>query len=1125
MLSDLSIVVAGLLWLGLLFGVALWGERRGSVLAGRWHWVYALSLAVYCTSWTFYGTVTQAARSGWPIPPTFVGTILLYLFGFGLLVRLAQVSREVNATSLADLIATRLGKSAPLAAAVTAVAVLGMLPYIALQLKAVAMSYGLLSRASDLSPPPWQDSALYAALALALFAMLFGTRRASATEHNRGLVLAMAFESLLKLGAMLAVGLFVAFDLPVFTPGELASADSTGFAPLVLLGALAMFTLPHQFHVGVVECRDRRHLGTARWLFPLYMVLIALPILPLAEAGQALLAPQGVPSDLFVLALPLSQGRDGIALLAFLGGLSAAVGMVILASLSLSVMIGNHWLAPLLVRGRWLRGSEGDLQATVLWQRRAAIAALLLLAWLYSRGLIGNDALADIGAVSFSALATLAPALGFAIWRPNTPPSAVLIGLLAAVAVWVWALLLPSLADAGLVVSDWLEPGPFGLAMLAPDALFGLRDWSRLARALVASLLVGAGVTWLLAWQRSGRSPSATRMVSTALSDESLTALARRFLAPARVAEALSATTTEAKVQAVERELAGVLGAASARLLLEAARRRDGEDLETVVDLVGQTSQALRFNQRLLEAALENMSQGISVVDAELRLVAWNRRYAELFGFPDAVLTVGRPIAELVAWAIARGHAGPVQDAGAMLARRLAHMRAGTPHLSERRFATAGGESLVVEIRGNPMPGGGFVATFTDVTDFRRAETELKRVAESLEQRVAERTAELAQASADAERANRAKSRLLAAVSHDLAQPLHAAKLFAHALRTQLDGEPAGALDRVIAALASSETLLDDLLDLSRLEAGGLKPEPSPFDLGALLAGLASEFGVLAAERGLRLRAVPTRSWVRSDGNLLRRVLQNFLSNAIGHTVRGRVLFGCRRCGDRVRVEVWDSGPGIAEQERLAIFDEFRRGSGVRGQGLGLGLAIARRTADLLGHPLALRSWPGRGSVFSVELPCCPAEPVASVRVPEPVDAEHGLRVLVLDNDPAVLAATRALLAAWGYPVACAGDIEEAVRVANTFRPDLAILDYRLGEHPDDPRTGLVAWQRLRQADPDIQALLISADRSEAVRAAVAATGLPMLHKPLKPLALRSWLERIESARVRLSRPADATDR
>ena len=496
MLSAGGVIVAALAWLGVMFAIAIHGERRPQAFAARWNDVYALSLAVYCTSWTFYGTVTQAARYGWPLPPTFIGTILLYVLGIGLLMRLVRQVRESNSTSIADFIASRLGQDGWLAAAVTFVAVLGIVPYIALQLKAVAMSFALLVRDDAGLMPAWRDSALYVALAMAAFAMLFGTRSASAAEHNRGLVLAMAFEALLKLGAMLVLGAF-ALSLPMpeatAVPAASARGDLSGFAPLVLLGVLAMFTLPHQFHVGAVECRDQRHVLRARWVFPLYLLLIALPVLPLARAGDALLAPRGVPSDLYVLALPLSQGHESLALLAFLGGLSAGTGMVIVSTLTLSLMIGNHWLTPLWLRGPWAprrapapdaNGAQPDLRRAVLMQRRVGILAIVLLAWAYNRLLVGSDALADVGALSFSALAALAPALGFAVWRPQTPPRAVLLGIGAGALLWLWLLLVPVLVEARGLDTRWLSEGPAGWSLIAPDAFFGLIGWSRLGRAV-----------------------------------------------------------------------------------------------------------------------------------------------------------------------------------------------------------------------------------------------------------------------------------------------------------------------------------------------------------------------------------------------------------------------------------------------------------------------------------------------------------------------------------------------------------------------------------------------------------------------------------------------------------------
>ena len=1109
MLTQPVILLAAGLWLGLLFGAAVWAERQPWRPGRRWGVVYSLSLAVYCTSWTFYGTVTQAERSGWPIPPTFIGTILLYLLGFGVLLRLHRIAREQNSTSLADLVATRLGKHSGLAAMITFVAILGILPYVALQLKAVAMSYQLLGGQASAGASPWQDSALYVALAMGLFAMLFGTRRASLAEHNRGLVMAMAVESLLKLGAMLALGLFVWTMPELPTPPVPPPADgASGFPALVLLGALAMLTLPHQFHVGVVECREENHLRTARWLFPLYMLLIALPILPIARAGQALLAPQGVPSDLYVLALPLSQGNQGLALVAFLGGLSAATGMVILATLALSVMIGNHWLTPLFVRGPWAAtaapGEGGDLRGAVLMQRRIGILAVVLLAWAYSRAVSGNDALADIGAMSFSGLATLAPAVAFAIWRPSTPPRAVMVGLAVAVLVWSWVLLVPALAAASGTPAEWLGDGPFGIGWIAPDQLLGLDGWSRLARAVVLSLVAGTTVT--VAFAALSRATPDAR-AGSGLARERLQEIAARFLPEQRVramlAEAGEGDVPSAVEQAIERELAAVLGAASSRLLLDAARREQGRDLDAVATIVGEASQALRFNQRVLEAALENMSQGISVVDADLRLVAWNRRYAELFDYPARLLRVGVPVAELLEHNLARAGSGPGRLPAAVQT-RIAHMRAGTPYVAERVFGSA-----VVEIRGNPMPGGGFVATFTDVSAFRRTEQELKQVAETLEQRVAERTSELQGAKAEAERANRAKTRFLAAVSHDLAQPLNAAHLFTHALAQQLQDSPQReAVANIDGALGSAEGLLAGLLDISRLDAGGMAADVQPLCIDELLQTLAAEFGVLARQKRLRLDYVPCRAWVRSDPQLLRRVLQNFLANAVRYTASGRIVLGCRRRDGQLWVQVWDTGPGIAEANQRLIFEEFRR-LDRGGQGLGLGLAIAERIARLLGHEMELRSRPGRGAMFALSLPITQARPAPRRQAAAAAATATRGCVLVVDNDQEVLSGMQALLEGWGCEVLAARDVEQAQARLAGRRPDLLLLDY----HLDGGLTGLQLRERLG-ALTELPCAIITADHDPAVRAAVFAAGCALLHKPLKPLALKSVMARMLAGRV-----------
>ncbi len=1108
-MSTLTLVAAGLAWLGLLFAVALFGERSQARWQKLWPVVYSLSLAVYCTAWTFYGTTTQAARSGWPIPPTFVGTIVLFVVFFPFLRRLVALSKATNATSIADFIATRFGKSSMLAAAVTGVAVIGLVPYISLQLQAVAMSFEAIHGRVAAESAAWQDLAFYAALIMAVFAMLFGTRRAAATEHNRGLVLAMGFESLLKLTAMLALGGFVLFVL-FSGPAEFAErapspefSNLDSFLTLTLLGALAMFTLPHQFHIGVVECRQERHLRVARWLFPLFLVLISLPILPLARAGNALLEGVVTP-DLYVLMLPLGEGQNGLALLAFLGGLSAATSMVILASLTLSIMIGNHWLTPALLNRHWGRVSE--LGIPVRQQRRLGIVVVLLLAYVYSRSIGVADALADIGALSFSGLAQLGPAVILAVYRPGLSARAILAGIVFGVGAWAYVLFLPLLLTGFGVQGDWMSTGPLGLTWLAPENLFGMAGFSPLTRAVVASLAVNLTVT--LIGVRLDAAPGRDTTEDDPMRPDMLYRLAERFLPEEQLATLFAGRSDARSLAArLEHELAAVVGSASARLLLDAARRRTPAPLDTVADLVGQAAEQARFSREVLSGALENMSQGVCVVDQDMRLVAWNSAYLALFDYPEELIRLGRPVADLLRHNAESGLMGG-GDIERKIQRRIAHKRAGTRHRIERPWP----DGRIIEIRGNPMPGGGFVATFTDVTAFRNAEEELRRINETLEQRVADRTHELEQAKVDAERASEAKTRFLAAVSHDLVQPLNAAQLLTHALSGRVNDERSRkSLDQISGALGATEDLIEGLLDISRLDAGGMEPRRSRFPLGELFSQLQGEFTVLARERGLRLECVDTRVWVETDPQLLRRILQNFLSNAVRYTRQGRVLIGCRRRGGQVLIGIWDTGPGITTDDQAVIFEEFRRlGDRQHAPGLGLGLAIAERMARLLGHDIELTSEPGRGTVFGVQVPR--TDPVQSAPSRSADRSEPGTgRVLIVDNEAAMLGSLDTLVSGWGFEVRVASNTEQAQAAAGQFEPELLVVDY----HLDEGHTGLELLDSLREAGCDSPAILISADHAAEVRQAARRAGCEFLHKPIRPLALRSLITRMMPRRRR----------
>ncbi|TDK21076.1 response regulator [Luteimonas aestuarii] len=554
------------------------------------------------------------------------------------------------------------------------------------------------------------------------------------------------------------------------------------------------------------------------------------------------------------------------------------------------------------------------------------------------------------------------------------------------------------------------------------------------------------------------------------------------------------------------------------RRRMVALRLRSRAELEA---LVQQHARELRSaRDGLLEAAqgadsglsrqLDHLPQGVVIIDADLRVAAWNRRYVELFRFPPDFIQVGRPIEDVFRYNAQRGllGPGPVEDA---IQRRLEHLRSGTPHTRESEKE----DGTVLEIRGNPLPDGGFVTSYADITSYKAAARELRSLADALERRIADRTADLEQARQDAVEANRYKTRFVAAAVHDLLQPLNAARMFLSALRSRLqDGEQRDLSRHVDAALASQDAILTSLLDISRMEARTQQVDIRDFALAPLLDALAREFGILATARGSTLRHVPTRLAVRSDEALLRRVLQNLLSNAVRYTPRGRILLGCRRAGDDVRIEVWDTGPGIPRSRQREIFEEFRRlDDGGDSVGSGLGLAIVDRIARLLGHGIGLRSRIGAGSVFSVTVPRAQAVPVQAP--PAATDAGpasattsplQGCTVWCLDDDAQSCAAARAMLERWGCNVPLAAGANAARSAARRGdAPDLVLLDLHLGKDsgPDVFAALVAAWGSTTQV------ILLTGDRSDAAQALARNRGWHYLPKPVRPPALRALMSQL----------------
>jgi signal transduction histidine kinase/HAMP domain-containing protein len=525
-------------------------------------------------------------------------------------------------------------------------------------------------------------------------------------------------------------------------------------------------------------------------------------------------------------------------------------------------------------------------------------------------------------------------------------------------------------------------------------------------------------------------------------------------------------------------------------------------DINTTVEALATLIHQIEFNRGLLRATLEHLPQGVSVVDADLRLVAWNRRYVEIFDFPPGLVEIGRPIEELMRYNAARGLFGR-GDAETNIRKRILHLQTGSTHAHERELPG----DVVLEIRGNPVPGVGYATSYTDVSAYKRVEEKLRALAETLERRVLERTEDLQRALAEADRANRSKSKFLAAAVHDLSQPINAARLYVSAIKEDLRDHPvadlAGHAER---SFASVEGVFTSLMDISRLESGKLKLKFEHVRLGPMLESLAHEFRMLAQSHGLELRCVTTRAVVRTDISLLRRVLQNFLSNAVRYTSSGRILLGVRRIRGTVRVEVWDTGCGIAADKTEEIFEEFRRldtqQAGIE-RGAGLGLAIVRTIAKLLNCNVRVRSWIGLGSVFSIEIPRGDASmlKVGTELAPVAEAGLYGRKVWCIDDDRDVREATRSLLERWGCRVTLCASGEEFKSCASCAQaPDLLILDYGLGDcvGPDLLPELESIWGRV------VPVVIVSGEHGTLLDETLRNAPWPVMAKPIRPEELRT---------------------
>jgi len=867
------VIGAAFAYLLALFAVAAWADRRAA--AGRSvignAWVYALSIGVYCSAWTYFGSVGRAAASGVGFLPIYLGPTLAMMLAWTVLRKMIRIARRWRITSIADFIASRYGKSRTLAALVTLIALVGVVPYVALQLKAVASGYALLTGSpAGAGTAWWADSTLYIALLLAGFTIAFGTRHLDATERHEGLVAAIALESLVKLAAFVAVGVFVTwglFDGPADLSARIAAAPAVaavlqgaagaGGKPfaydawfgLLLLAGLSLLFLPRQFQVMVVENVAESHLKRAAWAFPAYLLAINVFVLPIALGGLLYFAGRAANPETFVLTLPLAAGHGTLALVAFVGGLSAATGMVIVEAIAVSTMVCNDLVLPLLLRRPAFAAL--DHTRTLLAIRRVVIVALLLLGYVYFRVAGEAYALVSIGLISFAAVAQFAPALlGGLYWKGGTRNGA-LAGLAAGAALWAYTLMLPSIAKSGWLPAAFVDQGLLGQAWLMPEALFGLRGLDNLTHSLFWSLLANIGAYVAVSLWRppsAAEAAQALRFVDVFQREAvaqafwrghaepaELQSLMGRFLGPERAAALFQGYAREhglradaQLVQWVETQLAGAIGSASARVMVASVTEEEVLGVDEVLRIVEEASELRHVNEQL--KSLDKLKDDfMSSVTHELR----------------TPLTSIRALAELM------------QD---------------DPQMDEPQ-------------------------------------------------------------------------------------------------RAQFLGIIVGEAERL-------SRLVNQVLDLAKIEAGHAEWHSAEVDLRELLQHAAHATGELFRERGARLELqlpegpLPT---LRADPDRLLQVVLNLLSNAVKFVPAGAGHVRLRLTSDAsgLHVTVHDNGPGVPAAQAQLVFEKFRQGGDAdhRPQGTGLGLPISRQIVEHFGGKLWLRSEPGEGACFGFDLP------------------------------------------------------------------------------------------------------------------------------------------------------------
>ncbi|MFH2058645.1 MAG: ATP-binding protein [Pseudomonadota bacterium] len=1120
MLQKYVVISAAFIYPALLFAIAFYAERRAktgrSIINNPW--VYSLTIAVYCTAWTFYGSVGRAANTGLEFLAVYTGPSLMALLWWFVLRKMIRISKIHRITTIADFISSRYGKTLLLSGLVTIIAVVGVMPYITLQLKAISTSLDVIIQYPQIITTPklspvWHDSAFYVTLIAIVFTILFGARHIDAAERHEGMVAAVAFESVIKLFAFLAVGLFVTYGIydgvgDIFEKARavpklraLFTFETSGYGNwtwITFLSMMSIMFLPRQFQIMVVENVDENHVKQAAWIFPLYLLIINFCVLQLAFGGMLRFPDGNVNPDTFVLTLPMVEKNELLTLIAFIGGLSAGTSMIIVATIAMSTMVSNDLVLPLLLRMRFLKlDKRRDLSGLILGIRRITIAMIILLGYINFR-LIGNSyALVTIGLMSFAAVAQFAPALlGGIYWKGGTRLGA-LTGLSGGFLLWLYTMFLPSLAQSGWLPISFIDQGLFGITLLKPYQLFGLEMNGWLGHGCFWSLLINMGcyviISLLTGHKDRIEEKQAASFVDVFKQEKEvlfwkddfniadLKRLLIRFLGQEKVEKAFDdyARTLDKEIDVspelanhAEKLLSGAIGVSAARIMISSIVQEMPLRIDEVIDVLDEeiserklVEEALGETEEEYRIVLEISPYPMVVYDMEGNVQFVNLAFTHVFGWTlKEVKTRKTDYVPENKWAETQKIIEKVK-----LGENFSNFETSRYTKQGKKIDVNMSLAILKNLDGTMR---GTVVVMQDITERKRSDKELRNYRDHLEKLVAERTQrlekqtkELIKSKESAETANRAKSVFLANMSHEIRTPMNAILGFTEIIKGKVS-EPqlSGYLESIHSSGKSLLSLIDGILDLSKVEAGKLELKYTNVSPQQLFDDIRSLFRQKIKDKGLELMIdIPPDlpKVLLLDETRLRQILINLIGNAVKFTEKGHIkLTANYRYQDDAqhnRIDfifcVEDTGKGISENQFDYIFESFSQLKGKEVSqfgGTGLGLAITKHLIKKMNGDISVNSEVGKGTVFTIILK---GVKIVSLQATEPrqqkridIDSVHFKKasVLIVDNIQSNREILRVFLENYDFNLVEAENGFEAIEIIKQHHPHLILLDMRM---------------------------------------------------------------------------------